>query len=106
MNVTSNSTVRAVACGYRRKSRTILQRYELTGTQVTARSEAATCVGAVPRGAALGTLRWVLFPAVPTCDSATVLLEVTFIKAPQFDVGQRGQATEFFFTAATFSGSD
>ena len=41
----------------------------------------------------------------PHAVSGTVLLEVTFIQTPQFDVGTTRQMPEFF-TAATFSGSD
>jgi hypothetical protein len=36
------------------------------------------------------------FRRYPHATARTVLLEVTFIQAPQFDVGTTSQATEFF----------
>jgi hypothetical protein len=44
------------------------------------------------------------FGRYPHAASGTMLLEVTFIQTPQFDVGTTSQTTDFF-TAATFSGS-
>src|SRR6266851_2460757 len=65
--------------------------YELTGTQADGAEASHRLAGR--RMLQDGVLD---FRRYPHATARTVLLEVTFIKAPQFDVGTAGQATEFF----------
>src|SRR5579863_7445209 len=65
--------------------------YELTGTQADGTETSHGLAGG--RMLQDGILDFRRYPHAAT---RTVLLEVTFIQAPQFDVGAASQATEFF----------